>query len=471
MNMNMNLKFDFDDINLVPRYSIVDSRSECDTSIKFGKYTFKNPVMPANMESVINEELAIKLSQEGYFYVMHRFNFDSKSFIKKMKELNLVSSISIGVNEDSYNLLTELKNENIIPDYVTIDIAHGHSKKMKRMIKFIKENFGDDIFIIAGNVSSIEATVDLDKWGTDAIKVGVGPGCFTPDAKVLTNKGLVSIKDINIGDFVLTHNHRYRRVLQTHKYDNKDILLKINDLPMCTLNHEFYVIDKKDKEVVNNINIENYAKWVESSSLDKESHLLVKYNTTIDDIKVDNIDLQLIQIERIEEYDYNGDVIDLTVEDDESYNIEGIVVHNSACTTWPTTGFGSRNIQASIVNQCASVTKKHIICDGGIRNPGDISKSIVLGSSMVMIGGMLSAFLDSPGRIVEIDDVKYKEFYGSASSRQSNKTSRIEGMVKLNKMKNSTLVEYMEYLSECLQSSISYGGGNKLTDLYSVKWI
>jgi GMP reductase len=317
--MNTNLKFDFDDINLVPRYSIVDSRSECDTSIKFGKYRFKNPVMPANMESVINEELSIKLSQEGYFYVMHRFNFDSKSFIKKMKELNLVSSISIGVNEDSYNLLTELKNENIIPDYVTIDIAHGHSKKMKRMIKFIKENFGDDIFIIAGNVSSIEATVDLDKWGADAIKVGVGPG--------------------------------------------------------------------------------------------------------------------------------------------------------SACTTWPTTGFGSRNIQASIVNQCASVTKKHIICDGGIRNPGDISKSIVLGSTMVMVGGMLSAFLDSPGRIVEIDDVKYKEFYGSASSRQSNKTSRIEGMVKLNKMKNSTLVEYMEYLSECLQSSISYGGGNKLTDLYSVKWI
>ena len=61
-----NLRFDFEDINLVPRYSTVNSRSECDTSIKFGKHTFKNPVIPANMESVINEKLAIKLATEGW---------------------------------------------------------------------------------------------------------------------------------------------------------------------------------------------------------------------------------------------------------------------------------------------------------------------------------------------------------------------------------------------------------------------
>ena len=181
--------------------------------------------------------------------------------------------------------------------------------------------------------------------------------------------------------------------------------------------------------------------------------------------------MEFIEIEKIEMINYNGIVIDLTVEDDESYNIEGVVVHNSACTTYPTTGFGSRNIQTSVVNECAGVTKKMIICDGGIKTPGDITKAIVMGASLVMVGGMLSSFLDSPGRTVEIDDVKYKEFYGSASARQGNKTSRIEGTVKLNKIKNTTMVEYMEYLTECLQSSISYGGGKTLTDLYSVKWI
>ena len=181
--------------------------------------------------------------------------------------------------------------------------------------------------------------------------------------------------------------------------------------------------------------------------------------------------MEFIEIEKIERINYDGVIMDLTVEDDESYNVEGVIVHNSVCTTFPVTGFGSRNIQASVVNECAKVTKKMVICDGGIRTPGDITKAIVMGSSMVMVGGMLSSFLDSPGRTVEIDDVKYKEFYGSASASQHNKISRIEGTVKLNKIKNTTMVEYMEYLSECLQSSISYGGGKTLNDLYSVKWI
>ena len=49
--------FDYDDIQLVPNKAIVKSRKECDTSVKFGNRTFKIPVVPANMESVIDEKL------------------------------------------------------------------------------------------------------------------------------------------------------------------------------------------------------------------------------------------------------------------------------------------------------------------------------------------------------------------------------------------------------------------------------
>jgi len=38
-------------------------------------------------------------------------------------------------------------------------------------------------------------------------------------------------------------------------------------------------------------------------------------------------------------------------------------------------------------------------------------------------------------------------------------------------MKNSTMLEYMDYISECLESAISYAGGTELDDLHSVKWI
>lgn len=274
-NTKMVKKFDYDDVNLIPRYSVVDSRSECDTSVQLGKFTFKNPVIPANMESVIDEKLAMELAKTGYFYVLHRFNIDSKSFIKNMKKEGLITSISIGVNEDSYTLLKELIQEDLLPDYITIDIAHGHCKKMKKILRFIKDNEVNS-FIIAGNVASVEATVDLDNWGADAIKVGIGPGCFMPNAKVKTKQGIVMLKDIKEGDYVLTHNNRYKKVLQKHIHNHKDSLIQINDIKPCTLTHEFYVINKSDKNLINEDNLHNFAYWVKAEKLNKNKHLLIK---------------------------------------------------------------------------------------------------------------------------------------------------------------------------------------------------
>ncbi len=313
----INMKFDFNDINLVPRKCIVTSRSECDTSVKLGSFTFNLPIIPANMECVIDEEIADGLAKNGYFYIMHRFG-NTDVFIKKMKDMDNYVSISVGVNQDSYELLERLHNQNLIPDFVTIDIAHGHSISTESMLKYLKSKF-PDTFVIAGNISTPDAVVDLESWGADATKVGIGPG--------------------------------------------------------------------------------------------------------------------------------------------------------SACTTYPATGFGSRNCQASIIHECSRVAKKPIIADGGIKEPGDISKSLAMGASMVMIGGMLSGYSDSPGNMVEYNGKRYKEFWGSASAHQSNKTNRIEGKKLLIDYKDSTLLEGYQYLKECLQSSISYGGGKDLSCFNQVRWI
>ena len=181
--------------------------------------------------------------------------------------------------------------------------------------------------------------------------------------------------------------------------------------------------------------------------------------------------MEFIEIEKIEKVEYVGEVVDLTVEEDESYNINGIVVHNSACTTYPTTGFGSRNCQASIIHECSLSAKKPIIADGGIKEPGEISKSLAMGASMTMIGGMLSGYTDSPGDIIEYNNKKYKEFWGSASQFQSSKSNRIEGKKILTDYKDVSLLEEYEYLKECLQSSISYGGGKDLNCFSNIKFI
>ena len=314
--------FDFSNINLVPKMCIVESRNECLTIKKIGNREFKLPIVPANMECIINDDIAIMLAQRGYFYIHHRFSVNALEFARKMSNLNLPISISLGVNPDAYDILRELKINGLMPDYVTIDIAHGHSIKMKNILYWIK-SMPNPPFVIAGNVSTAEGTRDLEAWGADAIKVGIGPG--------------------------------------------------------------------------------------------------------------------------------------------------------AACTTYVATGFGSRGCQASTIKLCADSLKNNntlIVADGGIKEPGDIVKSLVLGADLVMIGGMFSGLKDSPGNTVTgLDGRLYKEFWGSASAFQTGKKNRIEGTKKLVLMKQSGFIEELAYLEECLQSAISYGGGITLDCFRNVEII
>ncbi len=173
--------FDYEDIQLIPSKSIVKSRSECDTSIIFGPRKFKLPVVPANMATIIDETLAIWLAENDYFYIMHRFDESSRIvFIQKMQQRKLYTSISVGVKPQEYQFVEELAKLNLVPDYITIDIAHGHSELVIDMIKHIKSHLPNS-FLIAGNVATPEAVRELENAGADATKVGVGPGkvCIT----------------------------------------------------------------------------------------------------------------------------------------------------------------------------------------------------------------------------------------------------------------------------------------------------
>lgn len=178
----MDKAYTYQDVYLVPKYSDLSSRSEADVSIEFCGRKFKLPVVPANMAAVINENIAHFLSENGYFYIMHRFG-DTRKFLQRCRqEAWKLVSISVGVKKTDEELIEDIAQSKCRVDFICIDIAHGHSYLMKNMIEFIKAKLPDSI-IIAGNVTTGNGVYDLSQWGADAVKCSIGTGgaCSTKD--------------------------------------------------------------------------------------------------------------------------------------------------------------------------------------------------------------------------------------------------------------------------------------------------
>ena len=105
MNKNNRL-LKYSDVVLVPKLSTIESRGTIDVSCKFGNQLFNLPVVPANMKTVIDADLARSLSDAGFFYIMHRFGVSNYEFVKNANKQNLKCiSISVGVKQTDIDAL------------------------------------------------------------------------------------------------------------------------------------------------------------------------------------------------------------------------------------------------------------------------------------------------------------------------------------------------------------------------------
>ena len=166
----------FDDVTLAPKYSEI-LPSEVNTAVQLSKnLKLKIPILSSAMDTVTESKMAIAIAKSGGIGVIHR-NLDIQNQIqeiKKVKKQKLLVGAAVGAGPNEFKRAEAIIKEGV--DLIVVDTAHGHTKKVGEIIKFIKKFKNKRATLCAGNIATPEAAEFLIKLGVDIIKVGIGPG-------------------------------------------------------------------------------------------------------------------------------------------------------------------------------------------------------------------------------------------------------------------------------------------------------
>ena len=189
----MKYAYTFDDLQIIPRYSEVESRSQCNLTTRFTKqYKLGTPLVASPMDTVTEYNMAIAIASHGGVGIIHRFmSIETQSSqVRKVKEREKLVSAAIGATGDYQERASALVNAGAI--VLLIDVAHGNTKQVRDAIKWCKENLPEYVDVIAGNVATYEGSRNLAEWGADAIRVGIGNGSLC-ETRIRTGVGIPQV--------------------------------------------------------------------------------------------------------------------------------------------------------------------------------------------------------------------------------------------------------------------------------------
>ena len=237
----------YDDVNIVPKYSELNSRDDVELTTRFTKNRKLHiPIVASPMDTVTEEDMAIEMMERGAVGVIHRFmsikkqsrmmqslhyKWDSffnigdgkersadNDYDEWYKKLNNKSKISKSDYEEfkDYGMFTDDMAETdrmwrnlplcaavgVTGDYlerakelvlngcnvILIDVAHGHHKNVGDAIEEIKSKISN-IEVIAGNIATRDGAEFLCEKGADGIRVGIGNGSLC-ETRIRTGVGL-----------------------------------------------------------------------------------------------------------------------------------------------------------------------------------------------------------------------------------------------------------------------------------------
>lgn len=188
----------FDDLLLAPQYSEISSRSEIKIRQRLkGVGTFSLPIISSPMDTVTESKMATSMSYHGGLGIIHRYNTPDGQ-AKLVSECgdgatSVGVGFAVGVGDDMLERVRKCSQAGA--KLVCIDVAHGHHSKVRYALEILRNTFGTELHIMAGNVATLEGFNALSDWGADSIRVGIGGGSIC-STRIQTGHGVPTLQSV-----------------------------------------------------------------------------------------------------------------------------------------------------------------------------------------------------------------------------------------------------------------------------------
>lgn len=375
----------FDDVLLIPAKSDFVP-SQTDTSTQLTTHVKINiPIVSAAMDTVTESALAIALAQEGGVGIIHK----NLSVEAQQREVTKVKRSEHGVIGDPVTLspgepvsrALELMREQNVSGVPIIDGKKLVGILTRRDLKFLKD-YDAEIHTIMTKTNLVTGPADTKLEQAKEILQK-----HRVEKLLLINRkgelaGLITMRDIDrVQQYPrAARDHRGRlrvgAAVSVHDYDRVEALIAADVDIICVdtaHGHSQNVVDTVRKI--------------------KASH---KIDVIAGNIATGDAARELI--------DAGADAVKVGIGP------------GAICTTRVISGVGMPQISA--IMDCAEVANKlgvPVIADGGIKQSGDVTKSIAAGASSVMIGSLFAGLKESPGQLIIYKGRQFKEYRGMGS--------------------------------------------------------
>jgi IMP dehydrogenase len=443
----------YDDVLLVPQKSIVDSRTQMDTTTKLTKnITVQVPIVSANMSSVTEKEMAARMALEGGIGIIHRYNTieDQVAQVKQVKRYR--------------NAI--ISNPFIIDQYASIQQAHQ-----------LMQVHGISGLLVADHDQKLVGIITKKDISLCLEQQALVGDLMTPRDKVIVGEATITLE-------------RATHLLHIHKLEKLPLVTPDNTIAGLITRKDITApaeypkasLDARGRLLV------GAAIGVRGDVLERAEALVKEgeVDLLVLDIAHGHCDAAIAVIQELKKRFPQVDIIAGNVATARATRelieagadaIKVGIGPGSICTTRIVTGCGYPQLTAVIeCSQEADAWGVPVIADGGVKNSGDIVKALAAGASSVMLGSLLAGTQESPGVTLIKHGKKFKFVHGMASLGAN--LDRNEKINKKNNLSNyvpegveaivpykGTVAEVVHQLLGGLHSGMSYCGVDRLCDL------